>query len=385
MNIYLDNGSTSYPKPKIVLDKMYDYMLNVGGNANRSNHSNSLESSRLLYSTRQKLCKFFNYDKVENAIFTNNITTALNYLILGSLKDGDHVITSSMEHNSVLRQLINLKNKGIIELTIIKGNTTGFISPIDIHDSIKNNTKLVVLSVCSNVTGSIQPIKEIGNICFSKGVFFIVDSAQGAGHFNIDIDDCKISALAWTGHKGLMGPQGIGGFIITDEFNEICDSIILGGTGSLSHSLDQPTYLPDKFESGTMNLPGIVGINTSLDFINSVSLEKIESKLNHLHKIFLDGLLELSSFKVFGELSGNNSSSIISFVHNSMDSSELAFLLEENGIKNRSGLHCAPLSHETIGTFPSGTVRLSIGYFNTEEEINYTLDILKKINNGLIF
>ncbi|MGL4772135.1 MAG: aminotransferase class V-fold PLP-dependent enzyme [Clostridium sp.] len=385
MNIYLDNGSTSYPKPKQVLDKMYDYMLNVGGNANRSNHSNSLQSNRTLYQTREKLANFFNYPKIENVVFTNNITTSLNFLLLGSLKNGDHVITSSMEHNSVLRPLTLLKNKGIIELTIVSANKEGFINPIDIEESIKNNTKLVALSVCSNVTGSIQPIDHIGEICSKNNIFFILDSAQGAGHFKIDMKKSNISALAWTGHKGLLGPQGIGGFIISDEFNEICNTTIVGGTGSLSHSLEHPTYLPDKFECGTMNMPGIIGINESIDFINSTSLDDIELKINSLHKYLLDGLNKFTNFKVYGDLSGSNSSSIISFNHISMDSSELSFLLEEHGIKNRCGLHCAPIAHETIGSFPSGTVRLSIGFFNTLEEIEYTINILKQIDKGVIF
>ena len=375
MKVYLDNASTTFPKPKIVTDSIYEYLTNVGGNANRSTSSNSLASNKEVLMARQKIADFFNFDKIENVIFTNNITTSLNILIKGILKEGDHVLTSSIEHNSVIRPLISCKESIGIDLEFVKANKNSFINPSDFEAKIKPNTKLIVLTHASNVTGCIQPIKEIGAICKKHNIFFIIDTAQSAGTVKIDFNEVNASALAFTGHKSLLGPQGIGGFIISDEFNEACSPFIEGGTGSLSHDIYQPTFLPDKFESGTLNIPGIVGLSRGIDFINEIGLENIKSHNTNLYKKLVSGLLELG-YTVYGDLSCNNSTTSISFNLENVDPSELSFYLDSNGISNRSGLHCAPKTHETIGTFPLGSVRLSISYFNTNEEIEYVLKIL---------
>lgn len=375
MKVYLDNASTTFPKPKIVTDSIYEYLTNVGGNANRSTSSNSLASNKEVLMARQKIADFFNFDKIENVIFTNNITTSLNILIKGILKKGDHVLTSSIEHNSVIRPLISCKESIGIDLEFVKANKNSFINPSDFEAKIKPNTKLIVLTHASNVTGCIQPIKEIGTICKKHNIFFIIDTAQSAGTVKIDFNEVNASALAFTGHKSLLGPQGIGGFIISDEFNEACSPFIEGGTGSLSHDIYQPTFLPDKFESGTLNIPGIVGLSRGIDFINEIGLENIKSHNTNLYKKLVSGLLELG-YTVYGDLSCNNSTTSISFNLENVDPSELSFYLDSNGISNRSGLHCAPKTHETIGTFPLGSVRLSISYFNTNEEIEYALKIL---------
>ncbi|ENZ00195.1 cysteine desulfurase [Clostridium thermobutyricum] len=375
MKVYLDNASTTFPKPKIVTDSIYEYLTNVGGNANRSTSSNSLASNKEVLMARQKIADFFNFDKIENVIFTNNITTSLNILIKGILKKGDHVLTSSIEHNSVIRPLISCKESIGIDLEFVKANKNSFINPSDFEAKIKSNTKLIVLTHASNVTGCIQPIKEIGAICKKHNIFFIIDTAQSAGTVKIDFNEVNASALAFTGHKSLLGPQGIGGFIISDEFNDACSPFIEGGTGSLSHDIYQPTFLPDKFESGTLNIPGIVGLSRGIDFINEIGLENIKSHNTTLYKKLVSGLLELG-YTVYGDLSCNNSTTSISFNLENVDSSELSFYLDSNGISNRSGLHCAPKTHETIGTFPLGSVRLSISYFNTNEEIEYALKIL---------
>ena len=375
MKVYLDNASTTFPKPKIVTDSIYEYLTNVGGNANRSTSSNSLASNKEVLMARQKIADFFNFDKIENVIFTNNITTSLNILIKGILKEGDHVLTSSIEHNSVIRPLISCKESIGIDLEFVKANKESFINPSDFEAKIKPNTKLIVLTHASNVTGCIQPIKEIGAICKKHNIFFIIDTAQSAGTVKIDFNEVNASALAFTGHKSLLGPQGIGGFIISDEFNEACSPFIEGGTGSLSHDIYQPTFLPDKFESGTLNIPGIVGLSRGIDFINEIGLENIKSHNTNLYKKLVSGLLELG-YTVYGDLSCNNSTTSISFNLENVDPSELSFYLDSNGISNRSGLHCAPKTHETIGTFPLGSVRLSISYFNTNEEIEYALKIL---------
>lgn len=380
MEVYLDNSSTTYPKPKQVIDGMYNYMLKIGGNAGRGNYSNSLESNRFLYNAREAVCDFFGFDSPSNVIFTNNVTTSLNILIKGILKAGDHVITSSMEHNSVIRPLYFCKDNLQIELDIIQANQQGFIDINDFKNKITPKTKLAVITQASNVTGSIQDINSIGDICNEHNIFFIVDSSQGAGVLDINMKSIKANAIAFTGHKSLLGPQGIGGFIIDSKFNESCSSLLQGGTGSLSSSLYQPNFLPDKFECGTQNLPGIVGLTEGIKYINSIGLNEVSSHNREIINYLMDGLLNINGINVYGDLSCNNLTTCTSINLNSLDCSELAYYLESNGIKTRSGLHCAPLAHQTIGTYPNGTVRLSISYFTTKAEIDYTLNILNNIS-----
>ena len=221
MKVYLDNGSTSFPKPKAVADSIYNYLINNGGNPGRSNHEKSLEANRILYDTRNEICDFFNFKKTENVIFTNNITSSLNILINGIIKDGDHIITSSMEHNAVIRPLYNLSQNLNIKLDIAQANSQGLVDINSIKSLIKPNTKLIIITHASNVTGSIQPIKDIGKLCKENNIFFILDSAQSAGVLDIDFEEFFLDALAFTGHKSLLGPQGIGGFIINDKLNEL--------------------------------------------------------------------------------------------------------------------------------------------------------------------
>ncbi|MDB2108233.1 MULTISPECIES: aminotransferase class V-fold PLP-dependent enzyme [Clostridium] len=380
MEVYLDNASTSFPKPKIMADAMYDYIINVGGNSGRGNYSNSYESNKLVLLTREKIADFFNYNKSENVIFTNNITSSLNILIKGILKQNDHVISTTLEHNSVLRPLFECSNLLNINIDLVNSSKDGFINPIDIKDKINKNTKLVIVSHASNVIGSIQNIEEIGAICKENNIFFIVDTAQTAGMIKVDMHQCNANAIAFTGHKSLLGPQGIGGFIIDDLLNDACTSIFSGGTGSLSHSLTQPNFLPDKFECGTLNSPGIVGLSNSIDFINKEGLETIYSKNFYLRSKLYEGMLNIDGIKLYGNTDFSKYTTCISFNYKSFDPAEVSYFLECNGIKTRSGLHCAPLAHKSIGSYPGGTIRFSLGYFNTEEEIDYTLSILNNIN-----
>lgn len=380
MEVYLDNASTSFPKPKIMADAMYDYIINVGGNSGRGNYSNSYESNKLVLLTREKIADFFNYNKSENVIFTNNITSSLNILIKGILKENDHVISTTLEHNSVLRPLFECSNLLNINIDLVNSSKDGFINPIDITNKINKNTKLVIVSHASNVIGSIQNIEEIGAICKENNIFFIVDTAQTAGMIKVDMHQCNANAIAFTGHKSLLGPQGIGGFIIDDSLNDACTSIFSGGTGSLSHSLTQPNFLPDKFECGTLNSPGIVGLSNSIDFINKEGLETIYSKNFYLRSRLYEGMLNIDGIKLYGNTDFSKYTTCISFNYKSFDPAEVSYFLECNGIKTRSGLHCAPLAHKSIGSYPGGTVRFSLGYFNTEEEIDYTLSILNNIN-----
>lgn len=378
MDVYLDNASTTFPKPKVVADSIYDYITNIGGNTNRGNYSNSLEGNRILLSTRKIVADFFNFNSIENVIFTNNITMSLNILIKGILNKGDHVISSTMEHNSVLRPInYCVKNKGV-DLSLIQANNLGFIDISSLESLIKPNTKAVILSHASNVTGSVQNLIDVGNICKKHNLFFIIDTAQSAGTVNVDMKELNANAIAFTGHKSLYGPQGIGGFIIDNKLNNICKPLLSGGTGSLSHSLSQPDFLPDKFECGTLNMIGIVGLNKAISFINNTGRETIKEKILFLRNKLYDGLSNIDGIKVFG--SKNNSTSCISFTYKDIDPSEVSFYLSENGIKTRAGLHCAPLAHKSIGSYPSGTSRLSLSYFNTIEEIDYTLSIINNLN-----
>ena len=379
MNVYLDNASTSFPKPKAVCDSIYNFLANIGGNSGRSNHTNALESNRYVFDTRENIASFFNFPKIENVIFTNNITSSLNILINGILKKGDHVITSSIEHNSVIRPLWNLKESNIIDLDITEANSLGIINVESIKALIKPNTKLIILTHASNVLGTIQPIKEIGKLCKENNIFFILDSAQSAGVLSVDFSELNLSALTFTGHKSLLGPQGIGGFIISDELNEICLPFILGGTGSLSHALNQPDFLPDK--SGTLNIPGIVGLNEGLKFIRKEGLKTIYEHNSYLRKYLIEEISNIPNYKIYGDLSPEKGTTCISFSHDKLDINELSYILDSDfRISNRSGLHCSPLAHKTIGTYPNGTVRFSIGYFNTMEEIKYVIHSLNKIN-----
>lgn len=380
ISIYLDNAATTFPKPNEVTDSMIKYMTEVGGNPGRGAYENSIKSSEIVFDCRLKLSELFNFDKVENVVFTSNITTSLNTLLKSSIKDGWHIITTSMEHNSVLRPLASIQKYKNIEVDIINCNENGVININTLKETIRENTKLIVLSHASNVIGSVQPIKEIGDICKEKNIYFIIDSAQTAGNLHLDFKNLNCSALAFTGHKSLLGPQGIGGFLITDEFNEEMSPFIEGGTGSESFNTEQPTFLPDKFESGTLNMPGIVGLLSSLKFIKNFGLHNIQSTEHNLFKIFIEELLNMDYINIIGYNSNLQYVPTISITSSKTDVAELGMLLERDfGIMTRTGLHCAPLAHKTLGTFPTGTLRFSLGLFNTKDHIDYTINSLYKL------
>ncbi|MGL4731347.1 MAG: aminotransferase class V-fold PLP-dependent enzyme [Clostridium sp.] len=384
MKIYLDNGATSYPKPQNVYNSIMEYMTQIGSNIGRGASSASLKGNHVVFQGREALANFFNFDKVENVVFTPNITYSLNMLIKGSVKNNWHVITSVMDHNSTLRTLHSLKNDGIIDLDIVDADKNGFINIDNFKNLIKENTKLVVLSQASNVCGSIQPLKDIGKICKEKGISFIIDSAQSAGCIDVNFKDLNCSALAFTGHKSLFGPQGTGGFLINDEFNDICKPLIEGGTGSLSSDILQPTFMPDKFESGTMNAPGIAGLLAGIKFINNEGLNTIKEHEDYLAKKFIDGVLNIESLVLYGSTKTENRTPSISINSTKIDNSELGFILDnEYGIVTRTGLHCAPLAHKALGSYPNGSIRFSLGYFNDEKDVDYALYALNKVISSL--
>ncbi|MBU5301815.1 aminotransferase class V-fold PLP-dependent enzyme [Clostridium sporogenes] len=380
MKIYLDNAATTYPKPEKVYSSILNYMKNVGASPGRGGYENALTGDRMVYKCRQSLINLFNFNKIENVIFTSNITASLNILIKSIVKDDWHVITSSMDHNSVIRPLVSLEKSNKIELDILNCSEEGLINIEDFKNAIKDNTKLVVLSHASNIVGTIQPLETIGKICKEKGIYFIIDSAQTAGVLPLDFQNLNCNALAFTGHKALLGPQGIGGFIIDDKLNNIATNFIEGGTGSLSESTLQPDFLPDKFESGTMNTPGIAGLLAGIEYINEEGLNIIKEREEYLSREFINGLLNIDSIKVYGPLDASLRTATISINSSKIDNSELGFLLDsEFGIMVRTGLHCAPLAHKTIGSFPQGTLRFSFGAFNDIKDINYALYALNSI------
>lgn len=380
MKIYLDNAATSYPKPSDVYNSVMNYMINIGANPGRGAASNVLVGDRTIYKCREAIADFFNFNSTENIIFTSNITMSLNILLKTTIKDGWHVITTSMEHNSVLRPLQRMKSLMNIEVDIINCDSDGVVNVNDIRGKIKSNTKLIVMSHSSNIIGSIQPLKEIGELCKDNNIYFIIDSAQSAGCMPIDFFQLNCNAIAFTGHKSLLGPQGIGGFIIDDLLNSEATSYIEGGTGSLSESITQPDFLPDKFESGTLNAPGIAGLLSGIEFISREGISSIREKEQYLTQKFINGLLNIDSIELYGNTDAGKRTSAISINSSKISNSEFSFILDnEFAIITRSGLHCAPLAHKTIGTFPQGTIRFSFGYFNDVKDVNYALSAINSI------
>lgn len=377
--IYCDNGATSYPKAPLVGDSMINYINNIGCNVNRGAYSSSYEAENIVYETRELLCELFDFDKAENAIITANITASLNMVLKGLLCPGDNVIVSSMEHNAVMRPLSSLGKKGVT-ITKIPCNSLGEINIKDIQSAITYKTKAVVMTHGSNVCGTLLPINEIGQICKDNNIIFIVDSAQTAGIVDISMKKSNIDILCFTGHKGLLGPQGIGGFLIRDEIVPLVDSLIEGGTGSLSEEEIQPTYMPDKYESGTANIPGIYGLNASLKYLKEVGTKNIYEKEMYLTKRFIDGILSIDESLLIGKKHTENRTAVVSLDFKDLDNGIVCHQLDKAyNIQTRSGLHCAPSAHKTLGTFPNGTVRFSFGHFNSVEDIDYVLKSIRNI------
>lgn len=377
--IYCDNGATSYPKAPQVCESMINYINNIGCNVNRGAYSSSYEAENAVYETRELLCELFDFDKPENVIFTSNITTSLNMVLKGLLSEGDNVIVSSMEHNAVMRPLSSLIRKGIT-MTKIPCNNLGEIDVKNVESSITEKTKAIVMTHCSNVCGTLLPIDEIGQICKNHNIIFIVDSAQTAGIIDISMRKNNIDILCFTGHKGLLGPQGIGGFLIRDEIVPLVDPLIEGGTGSLSEQEVQPIYMPDKYESGTANIPAIYGLNSSLKYLMEVGIKNIYEKEMYLTKVFIDAISDIDEILLIGKKDMENRTSVVSLDFKNLDNGLVCHQLDKfYNIQTRSGLHCAPSAHKTLGTFPNGSVRFSFGHFNSVDDINYVIESLKNI------
>ncbi|HPQ51910.1 MAG TPA: aminotransferase class V-fold PLP-dependent enzyme [Spirochaetota bacterium] len=377
--IYFDNAATSWPKPPETTAAMNRYNDIVGGNPGRSGHRLSVDAGRIVLDTRDLAAELFNVDDPFQIVFTKNATEALNLALLGLLRKGNHVVTTSMEHNSVMRPLRYLETQGI-EVTTVPCSSQGDIDPQLIQKSLRPDTSLIVMTHASNVTGTIMPVREIGRIAGEHGVPFCVDAAQSAGALPIDVAEMNISLLAFTGHKSLFGPQGTGGLYIRKRLENTIRPLMMGGTGSKSEFEVQPDFLPDKYESGTPNTPGLAGLGAGIEFIMKEGIDNIRSRETRLTKRFLEGIRNIPSVKVYGPADADSRTSVVSFNIGERMPSEVSEKLDDGfGIMSRPGLHCAPSAHTTIGTFPTGTVRFSFGFFTTEQEIDYAVKAIDKI------
>jgi len=375
--IYLDNAATTFPKPEAVYEAVMNQMRNAGANPGRSGHKMAIEAGRIIFQARENIAQLFNINNPMQIIFTANATESLNLAIKGTLKPGDHVITTSMEHNSVIRPIKTLEAAGI-ENTIISCDFMGKTTPEAVAGAIRPNTKLIAMTHASNVTGTLMPIKGVGKIAREAGILFLVDGAQTAGIYPIDVEENYIDLLALPGHKGLMGPQGVG-ILYIREGVEVAH-LKEGGTGSQSEQLTQPMMLPDRYESGTPNGPGIAGVARGIEFILAIGPEKIRRHEEALTQALIDGLKEISEVKIYGPQNAQEQAAVVSINIGEEDSSEVAYILDKGfNIGVRSGLHCSPCAHKTLGTFEQGTVRFSIGYFNTREDIDQAITAIRKI------
>ena len=367
---YFDNSATSSPKPERVLRALDLSVREYNANPGRAGHRKAVETGRKIYEVREKIAQFFNVKNSLNIAFTANATEALNFAIKGGIPEKSHVITTNFEHNSVFRPLFYMRDEKEVKLTFV--NTYD-----EIEKNITSETKAVVINHISNVNGTVQDIDVIGKICKKYNLLFILDASQSAGYSYIDMEKYNIDILCLTGHKSLFGIQGIGAICLKDGVE--IRPLLEGGTGSFSKLLRQPKEMPELLEAGTLNTPGIMSLGAGIDFINEIGLDKIREHENRLSERFLSGLKDIEKIKVYKSLT-NEQGPVISLNIDGVDSGDLAQILDEEfGIFVRSGFHCAPLAHKTIGTYEQGAVRFSFGYFNTYEEIEVVLSVLKNI------
>jgi cysteine desulfurase family protein len=376
--IYLDNAATSFPKPKTVYQNVTKAMTKYGANPGRGSHAMAIEGAKVIYETRELIAQLFNLEDPMRVIFTFNATDGLNLAIKGLLKPGDHVIVTSMEHNSVLRPVMELHKIGV-DNTIVSCETDGRIDVSNIENSIRDNTKLIITTHVSNLTGSIFPVEEIGEMCKRHQITYLLDASQSAGVLDIDLKKLAVDFVAFPGHKGLLGPQGTGALLINSDVS--MNHLKEGGTGSESSSLYQPNFYPDKYEAGTPNLPGIAGLNAGLKYILKRGTKSICSHEKNLLELFIDKLRNNRNIEIYGPENINYRSGVVPINIKDVDSSEVAYLLDTKyNIAVRPGLHCAPLAHKTIGTEKIGAVRFSIGPFNKESDIISAVNALDEIS-----
>jgi cysteine desulfurase family protein len=377
---YFDNAATSFPKPPQVLKAMENFTNEIGANPGRSGHRLSIRAGRIVEEVREKIAQLFNVADPLRITFTHNATYALNLALRGILKDGDHVITTSLEHNSVARPLRDLEKKGI-KLTILPADPKTCQIDLDkLNKAFKKNTKMVVTLHGSNVTGRLLPLKEIGALAREKGVLYLVDAAQTAGCVPIDVFKMNIDLLAFTGHKALFGPQGTGGLYVRPGLQVA--SLIQGGTGSRSEEDRHPKFFPDALEAGTLNTVGLAGLNAGVAFVLKTGVKKIRKKETKLLKKLLEGLESIAGVTIYGSPQPSTNIPVLSFTIKGYEPSEVCDLLDHRyQIMSRVGLHCSPWVHQTLGTYPHGTVRFSLSYFNTEDQVEQALQAVEEISN----
>jgi cysteine desulfurase family protein len=374
--IYFNQAATSHPKPESVYQAVDQCLRGQCGKTSRSNAS--YDADRVVYQTREVLARLFNITHAERIIFTANATEALNLAVFGLLDSGDHVVTTSMEHNAVTRPLHYLQTYQNVTVTKVPCSSAGELDPQDILRAIQQKTKLIAITHTSNVTGTLIPIEGIGEIARERGIYFLVDAAQSAGCVRIDVKKTGIDLLAFPGHKGLFGPPGTGGLYIAEGIE--LRPLKYGGTGSHSDLDTMPDVVPDRFESGTSNLPAIAGLNAGLEFILQKNIDEIRHHEMELTQRFINKVIELDGVTVYGSLESWYRVATVAINIENCDPMELGHALQEiYGIICRTGLHCAPDAHKTIGTFPYGCVRFSFGYFNTTAEVETLIAALSQI------
>ncbi len=377
--IYLDNAATSYPKPDKVYDEMDRCLREYCANPGRGGHEMSIISGKAVMEAREIISRLFGIDNPLQLCFTKNATEALNLGIKGVLKPGDHVITTCMEHNSVIRALKALEKDMGIEVTIIRGNEYGEIDPQDVAKGIKGNSKLIICTLSSNVNGIIMPVKEIGYLSREKELIFLIDASQGAGTLELDVKDMNADMLAFPGHKGLMGPQGTGALYVREGIE--IKPLMQGGTGSNSESAFQPDFMPDMMESGTLNTPGIIGLKCGVEFINSMGLENIRIYKHMLVERLHSGIASIKGARLYNKRGIDENSGIVAMNFNGLESTRVSQILDrEYDIATRAGLHCAPLAHQTLGTLKEGVVRFSVSCFNSIDDIDNAVNALREIS-----
>ena len=378
MGIYLDNAATSFPKPKEVADAVYDFMINNGTSSGRGSYKKAMQSDYIVYECRKLIGNLFNFDDPKKVVFTSNVTDSLNIAIRGILKENDHVITSSLEHNAVWRCLKTLEKDINIKIDTVECSKDGITNPEDIKKYIRKDTALIVFTQASNVLGTIQPIKEIGKIARENKIVFLVDAAQSAGAMKIDIKEDNIDILAFTGHKSLLGPMGTGGLIINTDID--IKPLKAGGTGGDSAYEYQPDYYPNHLETGTSNVSGIAGLRAAIKFLNKEGIDNIHNKEKKLTKYALQRLETVKDIEIYGPKDCEKILSVISFNIKNKRPEDISTILDQKyDIMLRSGLHCAPTAHSIINTKDRGSLRIGIGYFNTKDDIDKLVEALNNL------
>ena len=379
--IYLDNAATSFPKPEAVYVEMDKCLRTYCANPGRGSHTMSVISATTVTTTRERIANLLKIEDNLNISFTKNATEALNIAICGSLSSGDHVITTCMEHNSVIRPLKTLEKYGGVRLSIVSADGLGRVDPQEIRRSINRRTKLIICTLSSNVNGIIMPVEEIGKIARDNGINYLIDASQGLGSIELDINRVHANMVAFPGHKGLLGPQGTGGLYVASHIK--LKPLLRGGTGCRSELLYLPEIMPDKLESGTLNTPGIAGLGAGLEFIQKNGIDKIRKKKDELTVRLFDGISRINNIKMFSSGSVEENSGIVAFNFEGVDSTEVSYQLDKQfKVECRAGLHCAPLAHSHFRTLNSGIVRLSVGCFNTNAEVDSVIQSINLIARG---